>query len=78
MSWKDCWSFEDYIMHLINTKQTESSEFQTMLRIMGREKLEAIYKKNRSKRTETARDSSDSHFERDMYEWKQEMLELTS
>ena len=78
MSWKECWSFEDYIMHLVNTKQTKSPEFQTMMRIMGREKLEAIYRRNRAKPPEKARDSSDSHFERDMYEWKQEMLALTS
>lgn len=78
MSRKGYWSFEDYIMYLVNTGRTQSPEFQAMLRIYGRDKLEAIYRRNRGKRTEIARDQSDSHYERDTYEWRQEMLKLSS
>lgn len=40
------WStLEDYIVHLIKTKQTETLEFQSLLRIFGREKFKEIYKK---------------------------------
>lgn len=71
---KDCWTFEDYIMHLIHTKQTDSIEFQTMLKIMGREKLEAIYRKHRSQPPKTTSHVVSDRTERDTYEWRQEML----
>lgn len=73
----ECWTFEQYIMNLINTGQTRSNEFQTMVKIFGREKLIAIYKKNRAERPEPTRQDNNSRYERDIYEWKKEIA-LTS
>jgi hypothetical protein len=47
--WKGAWTLDDYIVNLIASKQTQSAEFQTMLRIFGREKLEKIWKEHREK-----------------------------
>lgn len=62
--WKDSWTLNDYILHMIKTKQTDSLEFQAMLRVYGREKLEKIWKEGRAKITVPA-------------ERKEELFELT-
>lgn len=74
----ECWTFEQYIMNLINTGQTKSKQFQTMIEIFGREKLIKIYKKNRSETPEPTRQGNNSRYERDIYEWKKEVLQASS
>ena len=39
------WTLEDYIMDLIDRKQTDTQEFKSMIHVYGREKLAEIYKK---------------------------------
>lgn len=46
ISWKGAWTLEDYIVDLFKKRQTDTPEFQTFLRILGREKLEKMWHKH--------------------------------
>lgn len=45
IEWKEAWTLEEYVVHLIKNKLTQSPEFKLLIRIYGRPKLEGIYKK---------------------------------
>ena len=49
LSWKEAVSLEEYISDLFRQKKMNTEEFKTLLRIYGREKLEAIWKKMKGK-----------------------------
>jgi len=44
--WRGAISLEQYVVKLIKLKQTQSTEFQCLLRMYGRDKLVSIYKKH--------------------------------
>lgn len=47
--WKGSWTFEDYIFSLFDRKLTQSDEFQTMLRIYGKEKMSKLWEKYKTR-----------------------------
>jgi hypothetical protein len=49
LDWKRTCTLIDRVLYLIGADQCNSQEFQTYLRIYGREKLEAIWKEHKAK-----------------------------
>jgi hypothetical protein len=41
--WKGTWTLKDYIIYLVASRQTESHEYKTMVKIYGKEKIDRIW-----------------------------------
>jgi hypothetical protein len=48
--WTDAWKLDDYVISLFERKETHTNEFQTLLKIFGRPKLEKIWKDYRERK----------------------------
>jgi len=53
IDWEGAWKLEDYIISLFEKKQTESVEFNAMLRIYGRDRLVKIWEEYKAKKSES-------------------------
>lgn len=49
IDWRDACTLSDRVVYLVGRRETDSVEFQTYLRIFGREKIEQIWRQNKPK-----------------------------
>ena len=47
--WKGAWTLADRVVYLNARNETHSKEYQVLLRIYGKEKLDSIWEQNRPK-----------------------------
>lgn len=52
--WSEATTLEQHVTSLIEQKRTKTAEFQTLLRVFGRARIEAIWKAHRDKAKENA------------------------
>lgn len=57
-SWREAWSLADYVVYLRVREETESPEYQSLLRVFGAEKLNKIWEEH-EERTRHCREPGD-------------------